>query len=86
MYLNIYTNSAMQQNNTVFGCKSKGFTKLLMDPAQRELLENVMKDKHIPKLKKQEFLKTQVFCITSSPKDLFRNIVANLKLMFSKNV
>ena len=86
MYLNIYTNSAMQQNNTVFWGKRKGFTKLLMDPAQRKHLENVMKNKDIPKLEKQEFLKTQMFYIVSNPKDLFRNIVTNLKLMFSKNV
>ena len=57
-----------------------------MDPAQRKLTEIVMKDKDIPKLKKQEFLKTQMFYIASNPKDLFRNIVTNLKLMFSKNV
>ena len=57
-----------------------------MDPAQRKLTEIVMKDKDIPKLKKQEFLKTQMFYIASIPKDLFRNIVTNLKLMFSKNV
>lgn len=57
-----------------------------MDPAQRKHLENVMKNKDIPKLEKQEFLKTQMFYIVSNPKDLFRNIVTNLKLMFSKNV
>ncbi len=86
MSLNIYANTQMQQNNTAFKCKRKSLQNLLIDPIRREHIKNVMKDKKIPDLEKQEFLKAQALIISSSPKSLFRNVVANLKLIFSKNV
>ena len=85
MSLNIYANTQMQQNNTAFGCKRKGLQNLLIDPIRREHIKNVMKDKKISDLEKQEFLKAQALIMSSSPKSLFRNIVANLKLLIQKS-
>lgn len=84
MSLNIQTNVTMPQNNITFGCKGKGSSRLLVNPVQREYVEKVMEDPHISDLQKKVFLEAQALTTTSNFKDIFRNIIANLKLMFSK--
>lgn len=86
MSLNIQTHSVViPQNNMSFKARGKGLSKLFVNPVQREYVENVMKDSHISDIKKQTVLQAQAYNTTSNFKDLFTDIITNLKLILFKN-
>ena len=77
---NIQSNLTMQQTCLAFKGRS-----LMTNPEQMKRIESIINSPRLSEARKKTLLKAEAMRTESSFKSLFRNIFANLKLMFTKN-
>lgn len=81
----IQTNLVIQQTNLPFKGRGKDVRNLITNPEQMRKIKSIIHNSKLSKTEKEILLKAEALQTPSSIKDLLNNILANLKLMFTKN-